>query len=100
MVKHELASLIDDNGLELSLSEFCKVCCINADDVLRYIDHSVIEPPVKEGEWRFSSICIQRVQRAGRMQRDLGINPAGLALALDLIEEIELLRTRLRQYES
>jgi hypothetical protein len=34
------------------------------------------------------------------MQRDLGINPAGLALALDLIEEIELLRTRLRQYES
>ncbi|MFT5572360.1 MAG: hypothetical protein ACI9FR_001283 [Cryomorphaceae bacterium] len=53
MVKHELASLIDDNGLELSLSDFCKVCCINADDVLRYIDHSVIEPPVKEGEWLF-----------------------------------------------
>lgn len=100
MVKYELVSFMDDGTLELSLSEFCKACDINADDVLRYIDFCVIEPPVKAGELRFNSVCIRRVQQAGRLQRDLGLNPAGVALALDLIEELETLRTRLHYYED
>jgi chaperone modulatory protein CbpM len=99
MVKHELVSFIDDGSLELSFSEFCKACGVNADDVLRYIDYCVIEPPVKAGKLCFNSICIRRVQQAGRLQRDLGINPAGVALAIDLIEELDLLRTRLDHYE-
>ena len=99
MVKHELVSFTDEGILELSLSEFCKACGINADDVLRYIDYCVIEPPVKAGEWRFNSVCIRRVQQAGRLQRDLELNPAGVALALDLLEELELLRSRLNYYE-
>jgi chaperone modulatory protein CbpM len=31
---------------------------------------------------------------AQRLSRDLGLNAAGVALALDLLEEIETLRTR------
>ena len=99
-MKHELISFIGDGSLELSFSEFCKACAVNADDVLRYIDYCVIEPPIKAGELRFNSICIRRVQQAGRLQRDLGLNPAGVALALDLLEELESLRTRLEHYES
>ncbi|MFT6407241.1 MAG: chaperone modulatory protein CbpM [Arenicella sp.] len=98
MVKVELVSFVDDDSLELSLSEFCRACGINADDVLRYIDYCVIEPPVKAGQWCFNSVCIRRVQQAGRLQQDLGLNSAGVALALDLIEELELLRTRLDYY--
>ncbi|MFT6099664.1 MAG: chaperone modulatory protein CbpM [Arenicella sp.] len=99
MENREVISFTNDEFFKLSLSEFCKACSVNADDVLNYIDYSVIEPPFEAGEWRFNSICIRRVKQAGRLQRDLGINPAGLALALDLLEELERLRTRLHHYE-
>jgi chaperone modulatory protein CbpM len=33
------------------------------------------------------------------MQQDLEINLAGVALALDLMEEIEVMRERLRRFE-
>ena len=100
MENREVISVSNDEFFKLSLSEFCKACSLNADDVLNYIDYSVIEPPFEGGEWRFNSICIKRVQQAGRLQRDLEINPAGVALALDLLEELDRLRTRLRHYEG
>jgi hypothetical protein len=34
------------------------------------------------------------------MQQDLQINLAGVALALDLMEEIEAMRERLRRFEA
>jgi chaperone modulatory protein CbpM len=34
------------------------------------------------------------------MQRDLGINTPGAALALDLLDELEQLRSRLRRFEK
>ena len=99
MTNREVISFVNDGFLKLSLSEFCRACGVNANDVLRYIDYSVIEPPIENGEWCFNSVCIQRVRQAERIQRDLEINPAGLALALDLLEELDRLRIRLRHYE-
>ncbi len=34
-----------------------------------------------------------------RLQRDLGINLSGIALALDLLDKIETLESRLSQFE-
>ncbi|MBC8379409.1 MAG: MerR family transcriptional regulator, partial [Planctomycetes bacterium] len=45
--------------------------------------------------WRFSGSSLVRVRSAQRLQRDLGVNLAGIALALDLIEELDNLRTQL-----
>ena len=40
-----------------------------------------------------------RLVRALNLQRDLDINPAGAALALELLDEIDHLRERLRTLE-
>jgi chaperone modulatory protein CbpM len=45
---------------------------------------------------RFSAASIVRVQKANRLQRDLGVNLAGTALVLDLLDRIEALEARLR----
>ena len=44
--------------------------------------------------WRFSGSALRRAATAQRLTRDLGLNAAGVALALDLLEEIETLRIR------
>ena len=41
-----------------------------------------------------------RVSKFVRLQRDLGLNPEGAALVLDLLDRIEQLEGRLRHYEG
>lgn len=43
---------------------------------------------------------MQRALVALRLQEDLGVNLAGAALALQLLEELETLRSRLRVLEE
>ena len=43
-------------------------------------------------EWRFSAQEVKRIQVTIRLQRDLGVNLPGAALALDLLDELEHLR--------
>ena len=45
-------------------------------------------------QWRFGLREIHRVQTAQRLIRDLQVNLAGAALALDLLEELEELRRK------
>ena len=40
----------------------------------------------------FSAIELRRARTAMRLQRDLGVNLAGIALILDLLDEVDTLR--------
>ena len=51
-------------------------------------------------DWRFATQDLARAQSALRLRRDLGVNPAGAALAIDLIDEMERLRERVRVLET
>jgi chaperone modulatory protein CbpM len=61
----------------------------------------VLEPVGQEqAQWRFSGTSLLKARAAMRLQHDLEINLAGVALALDLIDEIEALRMRLCRIET
>lgn len=45
--------------------------------------------------WRFSGGSLSRVQAAMRLQHDLGVNLSGIALVLELLDELQGLRERL-----
>jgi chaperone modulatory protein CbpM len=65
------------------------------------VDEGVVEPLGRNPAcWRFRGISIRRVRCALRLERDLGVNVAGAALALDLLDEIEVMRSRLRRYDD
>jgi len=85
---------------ELSLSELSQTCCIHADRIVELVEEGILQPMGKETpQWRFSGISILRVRTVHRLQEDLGVNLAGIALVLDLMNEIESLRSQLRQRE-
>lgn len=81
----------------LTLSEVCSACAVQNDFLLALLEEGVIEPT--EGNapesWRFTTVQVQHVSVAWRLQRDLGVNPAGAALVLQLMEEIQTLRAQL-----
>ncbi len=85
----------------LSLSELTMFCDTNADWVIRLVEHGVVTPIARSSpEWEFTPSHIARARKAARLMRDLGLNVAGVALVLDLIEERDALARRLALMEG
>jgi len=79
-----------------SLDDLCHACNVEVAWVAELAEHGIIEPAGRtRSEWMFSSLSVVRVAKAKRLERDLGLNAAGIALVLELLSEVEDLRTRL-----
>ncbi len=88
-----LTGIVLDEKTELSLSELCHACSQHAEWIEQLVDEGIIEPAGRDpAQWRFSGVSLRRAHAAMRLQRDLDINLAGVALALDLMDEIDSLR--------
>lgn len=89
-----------DDSVELTLKEICHTCHVSADVVLELVEAGILEPRNSEhGEWWFTGHAIERIERALNLQQDLDINLAGVALVLDLLDEIDHLRERVQILE-
>jgi chaperone modulatory protein CbpM len=99
----ELLSLLSgevlEEDVELTLAELCRTCQVPAEQLLALVEEGVVEPLGRDpAHWRFRGISVRRVTCALRLERDLGVNVAGAALALELLEELEAARARLRRF--
>ena len=87
-----------DERVEYDLEGLCRICRLERRQVVEMVVENVIEPAGEDPEhWRFTGTAVTRIQVAARLTRDLGINTAGAALALDLLDEIERLRAALQR---
>jgi chaperone modulatory protein CbpM len=104
-MRKELLSLVSgevvEEEVELTLVELCEACRMQTEQVLDLVEQGVIEPLGHDpARWRFRGVSMRRVRLVQRLERDLGVNAAGAALALELLEELERLRVRLRRFEG
>jgi chaperone modulatory protein CbpM len=82
-----------DERLTLTLNEVCEVCGVEESVVVEMVREGVAEPlDPGANHWVFTGVAVTRLRTAHRLQRDLHINLAGAALALDLLEEIRTLK--------
>lgn len=96
-----LAGKILEEDVELSLVELSQACHLSAEQILELVEQGLLDPQGENpSNWRFQGISIHKVQIALRLKRDLGVNLAGAALALELLDELEILRARLKRFES
>jgi len=86
--------------LEADLDQVCRLCGLDSQELLDWVHEGVAEPRGPEsGHWRFSARQVRRVFVARRLKRDLELDTHALPVVLDLIEEVELLRRRVRLLE-
>jgi chaperone modulatory protein CbpM len=92
--------LLDERTV-VTLHELTHVCGVSQEQVCSMVREGMLQPRGAEPEqWRFSGVEVRRTRRALRLQRDLELNLAGAALALDLLDEVERLRRRVRCLEQ
>jgi chaperone modulatory protein CbpM len=89
---------IVEEEIHLTLVELCQACCASEEHVIAWVFEGVLEPSGEAPQdWRFTGQSLRRAQQALWLTRDLEINLPGVALALDLFDEIADLQARLQR---
>lgn len=83
----------------LRVDDICQRLAADPDDVLALIDHEIIEPTGARGE-QFSEEALPVAARALRLHQDLEMDWNGVAMALDLLDELQALRRENRQLRA
>ena len=95
-----LVGTILEEEVVLSLAEVCRASRLSAERVIEMAEEGIVEPVGRSPEtWRFRGASLRRLRCAQRLEEDLGVNTAGIALVLELMDELEQLRTRLGRFE-
>ena len=80
----------------LSVDELSRLCAVDRAYIVELVQEGVLSVTAVEAEqWRFAGTALRRARTALRLQRDLEINLPGVALALELMEELGALRREL-----
>ena len=85
---------------KLTYINFCEACGLSESRVRTYIEESVVEVQGDDVTlWRFSEVSVVQIQKAYRLERDLRLNPAGVAFALELMSQIDDLTKQLKRVQ-
>jgi len=91
-----IAGVIVEKSHALTLDELCNAIQTQPEIVVQLIEYQLIHP---EGEtrqdWRFDSVCLKRARIAASFYHNLEVNMPGIALALELLDEIDHLQQEL-----
>ncbi len=80
--------------VELTLQEICEIADVPTEVLITIVEEGILEPKgASPSEWCFDSYMLNMVKRACRLHRDFDIEWTGIPLYLDMIDELEKLRT-------
>lgn len=86
---------IIDETVTFTTAQLCRSCAVEAEFIEALVEEGILKPSGYQGyHWCFTGDNLRRAQITLRLQRDLGVNLAGAALALDLMDRIESLSNR------
>ena len=101
MMRPTITGIVLDEQVYYTLGDVCRVCESQAEWVVALVEQGILHPTGdKRQVWQFPGSSLHVAMKARRLQRDLDLNLSGVALVLDLLEEIESLRSRLGMLEG
>ena len=85
-------SIFEESAL-LTVKDLSRMCAVDERHIVEFVEEGVLSVvAVTSTEWQFTGAALRRARLALRLERDLELNLAGVALALELMEQLESLR--------
>ncbi|MCS5710014.1 chaperone modulator CbpM [Candidatus Berkiella aquae] len=85
--------ILQDESITYSITEIETLCVVERHEIEEMVELGILEPQGLSYEtWVFQCTALNRTQKALRLHKDLAINWPGVALALELLDELEQLR--------
>jgi chaperone modulatory protein CbpM len=87
---------IVEHEVHMTIMELAEATRTPEDLIMAWVSEGVLSPAgATPQDWRFSGSSLQRAKTAARLMHDLELNLPGVALALDLLDELDQLRSQL-----
>ena len=87
---------IVEDEVHMSIVEISQATRAPEELIMSWVSEGVLSPAGSSPEdWRFSGDSLKRAKTAAHLTHDLELNTPGVALALDLLDEITRLRSQL-----
>lgn len=100
MAKGLQTGMLVDKTVTFNLQEMCEICHTQETDIIEMVNFGILDPRGNSTRtWKFSPQELQRFRKAARLQHDLELDLAGIALALDLLEKIDAMQTQMQQLQ-
>jgi len=98
MAEHEVirGQLIEEETV-ITVDELCRHCALKVEEIVILVQEGILDPAddvvrvESAGHWQFHISSVRRVRTVVHLQRDLGVNLPGAALALELLDRIAAL---------
>ena len=92
-----LHGAIFEESAVLTVKDLSRICAVDERHIVEFVEEGVLHVvETNAAEWHFTGAALRRARLALRLERDLELNLAGVALALELIEELQRLRREVR----
>jgi len=86
-----------ENEVHMTILELSHASRTPQDLIMSWVSEGVLSPTGSSPQdWRFSGESLRRAKTAAHLTHDLELNTPGVALALDLLDEIAQLRARIQ----
>ena len=93
---------IEHSSVLFTLSEICERCGTPAEIIIEMVEYGIVTPITEQprSPWQFNVSALARLHRAQRLRRDLELDLPGLALSLELLDEIDGLKKQIASLQQ
>lgn len=92
-----LTGAIFEEAALLTVRDLSRMCAVDERHIVEFVEEGVLNVvEINTTEWHFNGTALRRTRLALRLERDLELNLPGVALALELMDELEQLRRELK----
>jgi chaperone modulatory protein CbpM len=93
--------VVVEEEVRFTLLELGRACRAEGAQLTALVAEGVLTPSgADEQNWQFDGSALRRARAALRLSRDFELSAANTAFVLDLLDQIEALKSRLRQVGS
>lgn len=95
---HLTVTDVVERDLQFTLADLCRACAAEPSTIIALVEEGLLQPNgTGPANWQFDDGALPRARTAVRLVGDLRLSVDATVLVVELLDEIQTLRVRLRR---